>query len=267
MILYIKKFKDKNINLCIMTDKNIEYNIEDNLDFYSLLERSDDLNTDIDNICLISFEPLQEKFVTMDCGHQFNYIPLFKYTHTLKTTRNPFITKSYCLAPYQMKCPYCRFVQNSLLDYEPDLVSDKIYGVNTLEPETIDDFSQFLMNTIYLKYPRCQFFELNPQYEPTIKESKNNLKYNFCCSYGQKLSNSSYKCCEIGRHYNNKLYCSEHKLKVIELIEPELIQRKLNAHKKCIALTKKGIICGCKVYKDEYCKRHQNNLVNNEIMT
>lgn len=241
----------------------IQYNIEDNLDFYSLLNKCDDVNRNInetENECLISFEPLKDKYVTLQCGHKFNYIPLFKYIYALKTTPNNFIIKSHCLHPYQIRCPYCRFVQNELLDYEPDLIAEKIYGVNTLDPETIIDFSQFLMNTIYLKYPRCQFFELNPNYNENIKERKDNLKYNYCCCYGQKLSISSYKCCEIGRKYNNKLYCSEHKLKVIELVEPEIIKAKINAGKKCIALTKKGIVCGCKVYNNDYCKRHQNNL-------
>ena len=51
------------------------YLIEGGLNFYDELNNSD-CEEDYDNNCLITNEPLIDKFVKMECGHKFNYIPL-----------------------------------------------------------------------------------------------------------------------------------------------------------------------------------------------
>jgi hypothetical protein len=56
----------------------MNYIIEDNINFYDTLYNDDNDNEcDNNNICLITYEPLQDSYVKMDCGHTFNYIPLF----------------------------------------------------------------------------------------------------------------------------------------------------------------------------------------------
>ena len=58
-----------------------KYNIEDNIDFYSelnkLLNEEKSINKEEENICLISNEKLTTNFVKLNCGHCFNYIPLY----------------------------------------------------------------------------------------------------------------------------------------------------------------------------------------------
>lgn len=80
---------------------------------------------DDDNICLISSLPLQHNHITLCCGHKFNYKPIFneiknqkKYSH-LETQK---------LKNNQIKCPYCRTIQNGLLPCPP--LTKKIRGVN-----------------------------------------------------------------------------------------------------------------------------------------
>ena len=60
-----------------------KYNIEGGIDFFSELYKPQEYEEnklkmeDDNNLCLITNQPLTDKFVTMECGHKFNYIPLF----------------------------------------------------------------------------------------------------------------------------------------------------------------------------------------------
>ena len=56
-----------------------KYKIEGDIDFFSELYKSlDNEDTEnTDNLCLITNLPLIDKYFQMDCGHKFNYIPLY----------------------------------------------------------------------------------------------------------------------------------------------------------------------------------------------
>ena len=55
-----------------------KYNIEGGINFFDELYKSlDTTNVEEDNICLISNQVLVDKFVELNCGHKFNYIPLY----------------------------------------------------------------------------------------------------------------------------------------------------------------------------------------------
>ena len=59
----------------------MKYIIEGDIDFYSELNNSGDINNIIslsENVCLISKEGLNDNFITLPCKHTFNYIPLYK---------------------------------------------------------------------------------------------------------------------------------------------------------------------------------------------
>ena len=62
-----------------------KYNIEGSIDFFSelnkLLNKENVKNENVkneENICLISNEELTDNFVKLNCGHSFNYLPLYK---------------------------------------------------------------------------------------------------------------------------------------------------------------------------------------------
>ena len=83
------------------------------------------------NVCLITNNLLTDNFVKLCCGHKFNYEAIFnevikqkvKYNH-LEVTR---------LKKNQIKCPYCRTIQNGLLPYVEGF--EKIRWVN--HPEAL----------------------------------------------------------------------------------------------------------------------------------
>ena len=55
-----------------------KYKIEGGFDFYSALKEVPKENEENeDAICLITRLPLTVDFVQMECGHKFNYLPLY----------------------------------------------------------------------------------------------------------------------------------------------------------------------------------------------
>ena len=57
------------------------YTIEGGINFYEELYKmlDDEKSSDqpSEDVCLISNQPLTENYVTLDCNHKFNYMPLF----------------------------------------------------------------------------------------------------------------------------------------------------------------------------------------------
>ena len=112
--------------------------IED--DFFNqlknMLSQSEDDTTvnevNEDNHCLLTKEPLHSIHIKLVCGHKFNYVPLYREVVVQKTiglSPNGYYT-SHSLKRNEIKCPYCRNVQDKLLPYiEYDGVK-KTFGVN-----------------------------------------------------------------------------------------------------------------------------------------
>ena len=70
---------------------------------------------DLDNICLISKDPLDSSKITLECNHTFNYVNLFNEIVNQKTVDN--YKEVQKLKLYSIKCPYCRSIQNKILPY------------------------------------------------------------------------------------------------------------------------------------------------------
>jgi hypothetical protein len=122
----------------------INYNTENNINFYEELYSSLDYDSDNEvNVCQITGNELTEKHVVLECKHAFNYEPLYK-----EICRQKFVFKTYDLnslskadkqkckdrhADYFIKCPYCRSVQFTILPHYEELGLKQIYGINTLD--------------------------------------------------------------------------------------------------------------------------------------
>lgn len=92
-------------------------------EFNNLLNLKDDNNEDED-VCLISHETLTENNIKLYCGHCFNYEPLLNEIKYQKLNNNPLEIRK--LKINEIKCPYCRKIQNKLLP----CYGAKFYGVN-----------------------------------------------------------------------------------------------------------------------------------------
>jgi len=64
--------------------------------------------TDENNVCLISYEKLEDNYITLYCGHKFNYEAIFNEVKQQKRQHNHVSKK-------QIKCPYCRKLQTGIL--------------------------------------------------------------------------------------------------------------------------------------------------------
>lgn len=114
----------------------MNYIVEDGFDFYKELNaNSDDIGgsggsggggsggggggsgSGGGSKCMISHSPLIHNFITLQCNHLFNYMPLYKELCLHNNKR--YIT-----------CPYCRSISDKLIPYIPLPNVTKVLGVN-----------------------------------------------------------------------------------------------------------------------------------------
>ena len=124
-----------------------KYSVEGNIDFYEELYKSLDEPDlpDTAEHCLISNMPLTQNFVEMKCGHKFNYIPLFK---DLVNHKKKFSTMEVTrIKSGEIRCPYCRSKQSTLLPYYEDMGIAKEHGINWIDPEIQNKYSKWQSHT------------------------------------------------------------------------------------------------------------------------
>ena len=96
---------------------------------------SQNTTNDYNNVCLISNLPLTDNFVTLECKHKFNYMPLYNDLVNHKKKYNTMERKT--LKCTEIRCPYCRNIQNKLLPYYDDIEISKVHGVNHINESTL----------------------------------------------------------------------------------------------------------------------------------
>ena len=219
-----------------------------NSELLKMLCEDDDKNDD--NICLISGVALEDNYVTLCCGHKFNYLAIYNEILNQKTVEN--YKEVQHLKKKELKCPYCRTIQQGLLPFYSNYPSvEKIEGVNW---------------PIKLQYKTnsCKY---------TYKSGK---KKGLAC--GIKCTGDYCNKCNkimIRRKEKEELIKQKQKQKNIvkdkytETVVINPIQNaKINVTIKknlCQYIFKKGkhkgSICGCSVYGNtSYCLKHYNYL-------
>lgn len=278
-----------------------KYLIEGNINFYEELYNSIGKIEEPSNdtiCCLITQQPLTENHVTLECGHKFNYQPLFYDILNHKKKFNSM--ERHHLRSTDIRCPYCRNVQKKLLPYVEGF--PKVHGVNFYDESM---YKSSFMN-------KCH----------SIKLQNNGYIVGECCFENPILGENAtvIKCTNtmVKMLTNNKFYCPLHKCVMIKKImqenklklkeekkkakEEEKMKKleekmKLKAEKNIqkmkshvIDLTenvvinneisneitgcsqllktgiKKGLPCNCKVFQDGVCKRHYGLLNKNNIV-
>lgn len=98
------------------------YVFDNTIDFNKEINDSDD-EIDMNNICLISKEPLTDNYITLDCNHKFNYQPLVNECKT-----QILYNKSYLeinkIKTGTIKCPYCRTINKQKIIYNNNYNND-----------------------------------------------------------------------------------------------------------------------------------------------
>ena len=97
------------------------------MNFYELL--NEELNTSENNdICLITQENLRDNYITLKCGHKFNYLPL--YNEVVKQKTSPFSLETIKVKVNEIKCPYCRTITPNIMPFIDMPGVKLIKGVN-----------------------------------------------------------------------------------------------------------------------------------------
>jgi len=215
-----------------------KYNIEGNIDFfaelYKSLDEDDNLNEE-SNLCLITDQPLTDKFVQLQCGHKFNYSPLFLDIKNHKQKFNHLEGGTTQLKINEIRCPYCRHKHEGILPYYPELGFPKINGVNIHIP-----------GKGYAPLVLCSYLTPNPHYDPsgnepleTHKNNVGNVKYFVCTMTGSKFVNE-----HSNQEYANtpldtdKCYCIGHKKQLIKDYKRELAAKAKKAKEEAKATEK-----------------------------
>jgi len=273
----------------------MKYVFENNIQFFDELYKSLDIednefnDENEDNICLITKQILTDKFVKMDCGHKFNYIPLYNDVLNHKKKFNNMESSNGTLRNDEIRCPYCRYKQKGVLPYYEDLNLLKVNGVN---------YYDITMNC-NSNYSKCEFITTNLIFNDQLEESSENKKYLICYQYGTKI---------LGENFGDtKNYCYYHKQQIIKTKKKELLKKikeekqqlkelikeakqkikkikkeieikqdkteenvvlgnividSTQEHELCIQIlktgTSKGNQCCKKVFNEHLCKRHYN---------
>ena len=98
-----------------------------NKELFELMnKKNDDIDLENKNICLISTLKLEDKYITLKCRHSFNYSSILKEIKYQKLKNHGYEVQR--LLHNQIKCPYCRTVQNGLLPLFEGY--EKCVGVN-----------------------------------------------------------------------------------------------------------------------------------------
>jgi len=220
-----------------------KYKIEGGIDFFSELYKSldEDEKNNNDNLCLITNLPLEDNCFKMDCGHIFNYLPLYLDIKNHKQKFNGMEGNSSRLNKNEIRCPYCRKKHKGVLPYYEELNLPKIDGVNYIDPNY-----KVNLNTSSC-YKTCQFLTPNPNFNPNgenVSETNvyNNIncKFFLCLHMGSKI-NFHYGQ-ETGENYgDDKYYCWNHKKQMIKKYKTEIASKNKEEAKKTKLLAKEEI--------------------------
>tara|TARA_B100001057_G_C22856205_1_gene952762 strand:+ start:637 stop:1269 length:633 start_codon:yes stop_codon:yes gene_type:complete len=84
-----------------------------NLLLEMIYEDDDNDDNEEQRTCLISGDKLEKNHIKLSCGHKFNFHNIFNEVIKQKCQNN--YNETQHLKKHQIKCPYCRTVQNYLL--------------------------------------------------------------------------------------------------------------------------------------------------------
>ena len=224
-----------------------KYNIEGGIDFFNELYKSLDIEenkfkTEEDNnLCLITNQPLIDKYIIMVCGHKFNYLPLFLDIKNHKQKFNNMEGGTSHLKNDEIRCPYCRKKQKGVLPYYEELGLMKINGVNYIDINNNTNYNPTI------SYHYCEYLTPNLSYDPsgnnpieTDSSNSGNCKFLKCFNIGSKIKYSNKKGLIDYNFGDDKSYCNIHKKPLIQIYKKEKNDKEKEEAKKAKEEAKKN---------------------------
>jgi hypothetical protein len=198
----------------------VKYEIEGGIDFYEELYKSLDNKEDKnqkEDECLITDTPLTNHHVKLDCGHKFNYEPLY---NDIVNHKKKYNTMERCvLKTFEIRCPYCRTVQKNLLPYHEDLGLNKVHGVNYID-ELIN-----LKETTYTNYSNTHWEKGVCCYN--IYDDSQNIYIPCANTQVMMVNPTGKKYCYNHKYIAQKEYIAKKKIEIKEKQKEEKLKKKL----------------------------------------
>jgi hypothetical protein len=257
--------------------ENIKYNIEGNVDFYSEINNITNDNNN-NNTCLITGEPLSQYYQTLNCGHSFNYIPLYLY---VKQSKYKFNHLEYTpLKLNQIKCPYCRNIQNELLPYFEELDFPKVPGVNFINEDCIAmngrcEFINYkkiqcLSTRVYMLNGKCYCYThrnitIHREHNKNKKQVLIQIPHKAKCNLNDDVVVVPDISCNTNLNTTNNTESQELTQPLTESIlniQQNMVKKK-SPTSSCVYIYVKGLqkgsCCNKPIYNiiDSYCKKHK----------
>jgi hypothetical protein len=196
-------------------------------------------NVNIDSCCLLTKEALNDIFVTLKCGHKFNYIPLYREIVIQKTsagiTSNGYYN-SCTLRLNEVKCPYCRRIQDKLLPFLNYDDVKRLRGVNSPE-------------SLCMKARMCEHIETaNNQRKNSKKKTSDSCECNAI-----HVVNGAYYC---KKHYEQQPQKQEQQEENKEESSSSFITTESENVNVCGVIIKTGIKKGLPCTSSSKCRIH-----------
>jgi hypothetical protein len=231
-------------------------------DFYKQLYASlEDTEDNQANCCLITDQPLLDFSMKLDCGHTFNYVPLYHDIANHKQKYNVMESNLGALKTTEIRCPYCRMKHPRVLPFYESLGLPKLNGVNAV-----------------FKDKMCAYLMPNPNYLPDEPiDGEFNFKFLKCKCYGlSDQEDAEFYCDKHKRALAKEAKALEKEAKALEkeakalLLKQKkdaLVKKKEETEQKktipvvlCETILKsgqrKGEKCNSVATADNCCKRH-----------
>jgi len=230
-----------------------------NIFFEELHKSLDKIDATEDDICLISFEQLKEPIIKLDCGHKFNYGPIYNDVFNQKNKFNSMEGFRTMVPKDKMRCPYCRNINKNILPYFENFGYEKEPYINWIPGKLPNGYAKrkHLYNNCSgsYKYSDNLFVPCN-QMGTQIKAKKYNNKNYFCEFHKQKFKDEFN--IELKKIKSNKF---TNILPIKSCVPCNLNSSyKTNGELKCehilIKGKNKGNKCSKKIYSGSLCKQH-----------
>lgn len=191
------------------------------LNFYEELYKSLDQPAETgssDDLCLITSSPLTENWVQLECKHKFNYVPLYHDILNHKKTFNRLERR--VLKAGEIRCPYCRNIQSTLLPYHEMVGISQVHGVNCFD-ESQEKLQKVHVDD-YVK-GKCAYIT---NYTSIGKDGTEIVKMSKCININVKLLELDGKTyCMHHKYYAMKDHAKAEKLKAKQAKEQAKIEK------------------------------------------
>jgi hypothetical protein len=270
-----------------------KYIIEEKINFFEELNKSfikNEIEDNLNDICLITNEILKENFITLKCGHKFNYIPLWNQIYQYKFINSIFKDINSKKIKSTIECPYCRNQENNLLPFYPNLNLKLAYGITSDNEKLkliLHNNKLVYESTIHCFNGMCCFVN-NVDNENLVCLNKNVLLHeetnntycykhiNYIKSQFNKEKKLKIKQDLKDEKLKIKQQQKENQLKIKQDLKAEKLkvkqeqkENKLNKNYNNIRCkyilikgSKKGQLCNCNAYENNFCKRHLLKSIN-----